>query len=694
MNVFARILVVTLLFCSLTEAKSIHELEPLAYDKQQAETAIDIVKKLETEHYTSRRFTDLTSSKLLDNYLKRLDGNKSVLLQSDIKEFEQYRHRFDDDLKKGDLNAGFVIFNRYQQRVTSRVQIILDTLDDSVAAMDFTRDETLLIDRSEASWPKDAAEADEIWRQLVKSRVLSLRLAGKSNEEILPLLKKRYTNQLNRLKQSNNEDAFQLFMNALTELYDPHTNYMSPSTSENFKINMSLSLEGIGAVLQTEDEYTKVVRLIHAGPADKQGELQPSDRIIGVAQGVDGGFEDVVGVRLDEVVQLIRGPKGSTVQLEVIPVSANTNDEHKVISIVRNTVKLEDQSAKKSIIELPQDDRLIKIGVIDIPTFYHDFDAQRRGDPNYRSTTRDVKKLLDELIAEGVEGIIIDVRDNGGGSLPEVNGLTGLFIDSGPTVQIRHSSSQVRRQGKRRSSVYYDGPLAVMINRLSASASEIFAGAIQDYQRGLIIGSQTFGKGTVQTLSKLDQGRLKITQAKFYRISGGSTQHRGVLPDIEFPSMYDQEKVGESSLKNALLWDRISAAPHDQYFITSEMLPELRKRHQQRIKNDPDFIFLNEQLAILNENRQLKSVSLNEQQRKANTEQNKARALAIENKRRKAKGLELLDEVGSDNSDDNDTQTAEEKTDEPDPLLLEAGNILIDAMPIYLQQRFAVSNAS
>ena len=677
------------------------------YDKDQSRTAKEIIKKLNKRHYINLELNDRLSSRVLDNYLRSLDVNKNFFLQADIDEFEKYRHSIDDTLNKGDLEPGFAIFNRFQQRLTQRLQYLNDNLTDLVAKMDFERIEELELDRQDAPWPANKAAADDLWRQLIKSRVIALRIAKKSDEDIITLLQKRYKSQLQRVMQSNSEDAFQIYMNSLTALYDPHTNYLSPVTSENFNINMSLSLQGIGAVLQTEDEFTKVVRLIHAGPAYKQGDLQPSDRIVAVAQD-DGEFIDIVGLRLDEVVKLIRGEKDTVVRLEVIPVSAKTDDSHTVIKIVRDTVKLEEQSAQKRVLEVLRGEELIKIGIIDIPAFYIDFEAMRQGDPEYKSTTRDVKKLLAELIDEGVEGIIIDLRDNGGGSLQEANQLTGLFIQSGPTVQIRHSNSQVYRDGKRKNSSYYSGPLAVLINRLSASASEIFAGAIQDYQRGVIVGAQSFGKGTVQSLTQLQQGQLKITESKFYRISGESTQHRGVVPDILFPTIYDKEKVGESSLDNALSWDRIDPIRHPKYFDIPSVLPELQEQHRRRMINDPDFIFLNEQLALMEESRAITSIPLNEKQRRLFNSEEKEKRLTIENKRRKAKGLEPLasfdDEkeekeasvdtpetkAGNDTTDD-DKDKDEDEEKPIDPLLVETGNILVDAIPIYRSKAVATS---
>lgn len=679
--------------------------EPLTFNNSQSSTAVDILDKLEQRHYIDISLNDRMSERVLDSYIKRLDSNKSIFFQSDIDDFEQFRHNIDDTILNGDLTPGYYIFNRYQERLINRLESLIETLSSSIAKLDFSRKEDLLLDREQEFWPKNTVEADDIWRQRLKNSVISLRIAEKSDEEIVQLLHKRFQNQLNRVKQTHSEDAFQIYLNSLTALYDPHTTYLSPTTSENFNINMSLSLEGIGAVLQTEDEFTKVVRLVHAGPADKQGQLQPSDRIVGVAQD-NGEFQDVVGLRLDEVVQLIRGPKGSVVQLQVIPVAAADDEQHTVIEITRDTVKLEEQSAKKKILEVMHEGKPAKVGIIDIPVFYIDFDAMRRGDPEYKSTTRDVKKLLAELIEEQVDGIIIDLRNNGGGSLQEANQLTGLFIESGPTVQIRHSNTRVFRDGKRSSSHYYDGPLAVLINRLSASASEIFAGAIQDYQRGIIIGTQSFGKGTVQSLTPLKQGQLKITESKFYRISGESTQHRGVIPDIEFPAMYDKDKVGESSLDNALSWDRIDPIRHRRYYDIPSIIPGLLAKHEQRKANDPDFVFLDEQLAIIEKTRDITSVPLNETERRAFQAAEKATNLAIENKRRVAKGQPPIKSFEDEEtktgkhkpgiSVEVDSTTIEagveqDKEQEPiDPLLTETGHILMDALPIYRQSRIVV----
>jgi len=681
----------------------------IEYTDIQRETVVELVEQLEERHYSKQAYTDELSSQHLDAYIDSLDGSKMFLTAADIKEFQQYRTVMDDQLPEGNLDAGFAIFNRFQERLRTRLESINENLPEIIAAMDFTVDEYYELDTDDRDWAAAQPELDERWRKHLKNQVLSLRLAEKSAEEIPETLNRRYTNQLKRVEQYNHQDVFQIYANALTELYDPHTNYFSPRRSENFNINMSLSLEGIGAVLQAEDEYTKVARLVPKGPADKQGDLEPSDKIVGVGQGDEGDIEDVIGWRLDEVVQLIRGPKDSTVRLQVIPGKSKSTDERKTITIVRNEVKLEEQSAQKEILEIPNGDDTIKVGVIDIPAFYIDFEAMRRGDKDYKSTTRDVKKLLQELQDEGVDGLVVDLRNNGGGSLQEANELTGLFIEYGPTVQIRHSSRRVWRDGKRLKSDYYEGPLVVLINRLSASASEIFAGAIQDYERGIIVGDRSFGKGTVQTLSPLTEGQLKITESKFYRISGDSTQHRGVVPDLAFPSLFDTEEIGESSLDHALNWDQINSVRHRRYDDLSSVLPLITNLYEERSEANPDFVYLEDQIAMATQTRKLEQLPLNEEKRIALRESQESKALAIENKRRVAKGeapLTSLDEEEeaveqaetaevaeaaeqnddtvadvSDSSEDTASETAvSDEDDTPDVLLTEAGNVLVDAL--------------
>lgn len=678
-----------------TATKNPAPAKTLTWSAELGKTAIDVVDNLESRHYLKQKLDDRMSGELLDAYLKGLDPARMFLLQGDIDSFARYRTKLDDTLNDGNLEPAFVMFRRYQERLKQRLEKLLADLPANIAAMDFNKDEYLDLAREKnPTWPKSAADADELWRLHLKNSVLGLRLAGKKNEDIVKLLEKRYRNQLNRANQISGDDVFQIYMNALGALYDPHTNYFSPRTSENFNINMSLKLEGIGAVLQQEDEYTKVIRVLPASPADKQGELKAADRIVGVGEG-KGEIQDVVGWRLDDVVDLIRGPKNSTVRLEVIPSTAKSDAERKQITIVRNEITLEEQSAHKSVETYVQNGRTLKIGVINIPAFYVDFEAMRRGDPDYKSTTRDVQKLLSELVADDVDGVIIDLRENGGGSLQEANQLIGLFIEQGPTVQIRQSSTSLRAfpEGKPRSGAFYDGPLAVVINRLSASASEIFAGAIQDYQRGIIIGDRSFGKGTVQQLMELDYGELKLTQSKFYRVSGDSTQNRGVIPDITFPSLYDANEVGESALDKAMPWDRIPAIQHRVYFDIQPMLSSLQNKHEQRVKSDPDFVFVQQQISLAEELRKHTQLSLNETARKKEITDDKAKRLDMENQRRIAKNekplTKLEDTDEDDDTPDKQAKPTKDKDKEPDAFLHAAGRVLVDAIPVFQKPRVA-----
>lgn len=671
-----------LISLALPGLATIAELKPTA---EQSKAVVDLVEKLNKEHYRDQEFNDALSSRYFDEYLKSLDSAKNFFLQTDVAEFEKYRKTFDDDYKKGQLDNSFAIYNRFNKRMVERLEKVIKTLDDPKTKFDFDTEESIVIDREKAVWPANAAEADKLWHQYLKSNLLNSMLSDKTLEESKTTLRKRYANQLRRLKQQTPEEAFSVMMNSLTTLYDPHTNYLSPENAENFDISMSLELQGIGAVLQSDEDYTKVSSLVVGGPAQKQGQLKPNDKIVSIAQGADGEFVDVVGWRLDEVVKLIRGPKGTIVRLEVMPADP-TATANKQITIKRETVKLEDQAAKKAVFDIKNGESTFKLGVIDIPTFYMNFEAYQKGDPNYKSTTRDVYNLLNELNKEKVDGIIIDLRDNGGGSLPEAAMLTDLFVDPGPVVQIRQSDDTVSRNYRAYQPAVYRAPIAVLINRLSASASEIFAGAIQDYGRGIVIGSTTFGKGSVQNLVDLKHGRLKITEAKFYRISGDSTQHRGVIPDVTLPSLLDPDQIGESSYDNALPWDRIHPAPHQNYYNISKYLPRIETAHQERMANDPDFIYLNKQSEIFKEASAKKEVSLRLATRKEEQKQLETRMLKMENELRTAKGEKpyadyaaLKKAKGGDESEEEPEQEkSKEINPKEDPYLMEAGHILAD----------------
>ena len=640
---------------------------------QQSIIGTEILERLTKGHYKSITLNDQVSGRIFDSYLRALDPARSYFWAADVAEFEPLRTRFDDLLRAGDLKPAFNIFNRYRERMAERLRFVIRILDDEFDTLDFEKEESLA--RQNAAWAASMADLRSRWRRQVKADVLIRLLAGTPREEFRKALRRRYGNQLKRLAQSNNSDVFRVYTNAFLRAIDPHTAYYPPHQSENFNIHMSLSLEGIGAVLQADGESVKVVRLVAGGPADKAGDLKPGDLIIGVGQGEEGEMVDILGMRLDEVVTLIRGPKKTTVRLEIIP-HVSTTKERRTIRIVRNKVNLEDQQASSRILEVRVGEHTEKIGVIKLPTFYVDFAALRAGDPNFKSTAGDVKRLVAKLKEAGVGGLVIDLRDNGGGALQEAISLVGLFISKGPVVQVRDGRGVIRVHSDRDSGIVYRGPLAVLVNRLSASASEIFAGAVQDYGRGLVLGGQTFGKGTVQTLIPVRQGHLKLTQAKFYRISGESTQHRGVIPDIEFPSVVDKTEVGESSLDHALPWDSIDQARYSRAGETASLIETLAERHRRRANDDPDFAHLMARIARLERERAETTISLSEKMRRERQRSDELRELESENTRRVAKGEKPFASF-AELETYNEKKTAEASSQD-DPLLGEAAHILAD----------------
>lgn len=654
--------------------------ESLAPTVSQEKISRDIARQLQYSHYRTLRIDRDVSSKVFDNYLNYLDGQRLYFLASDIEEFEAYRYRLDSALKTGQLDPAFRIYNRLQQRLFERLHFAEKILDAGVDSLDFKKDETILVDRESLDWPKNNDEMDEVWRKRIKNSILSLELTGKEKKEILKTLKKRYESQLRRASQTRGEDVFQGYMNAFTSVYDPHTQYFSPRVSENFNINMSLSLEGIGAVLQSDDEYTKVVRLVPAGPAAKAGQLQPADRVVAVGQDDKGEMVDVIGWRLEEVVDLIRGPKQSTVRLKVIPSTAANDDETRTIRIVRDRVALEDQSAKKDVLKIERDGRDYKVGVIDIPTFYADFRGAQLGDPDYKHTTADVRKLIDELKEENIDGLVIDLRNNGGGALQEAITLTGLFIPEGPTVQVRSSDNRVAIHNDPDKAVVYGGPLVVLVNRMSASASEIFAAAIQDYGRGLVVGNQTFGKGTVQSVRNLASGQLKITEFKFYRVSGGSTQHSGVLPDISFPSTIDLAEIGEDALPEALPWDQIAAAEFTRVDTLGPLLPELNRKHENRMLKNSEYQAILEEISFVADSRSDKELSLVMDTRRTELEKQRIRELGVVNAKRSARTEKTFDDYAAYESYIEAESAKAQPDDEIDLFTRESGEILIDLL--------------
>ena len=696
----------------LSESLDVETLyQPIASLEVHGETAVSLLEQLESKHYRAIDVDDNFSSAIFDSLIDTLDGSHSYFLRSDIDELSKFRYTLDDSLKSGSVEPGFDIYNTYYKRVLERLIYAINRIENNIPQMDFSIDEYIQLDREDAPYAESLADLDEIWRLRIKNSVLSLRLTGDDDEEIKDKLSKRYRNQLSQVLKTNERDIFQTFLSTVAKTVDPHTAYFSPRDSENFNMGLSLSLQGIGAQLTTEDEYTKIVELIKGGPAEKGEELKQGDRIIGIGQGVDGEIQDVVGMRLDDVVAQIRGEKGTVVRLSVIPADAVSESSAQTISITRDTVKLEDQSAKKEIIELSYNEREYKIGVIDLPTFYFDFEAASRGEEDFKSSTRDVKILLEELKEEGVDGVVVDLRNNGGGSLGEANQLVGLFIETGATVQIRYSGIRngfTRPFGDNDPEVAYTGPLAVLVNRTSASASEIFAGAIQDYQRGIVLGGQTFGKGTVQEIIPMDYGQVKLTRSKFYRISGESTQHRGVIPDITFPDFYDAyDDIGESSLDGALPWDTVRPVEYRAYHPIQAAIPELKSLHEERAKTSPDFNYLLGQIERTRELREREEISLNEEVVKQEREDARKEEFEAENMRRALKGLPLeewvededVDEDSSDSlvssdSEGMEPEENEEDTDleEDDPLILESGRILADYINLNGRRVSSVNN--
>lgn len=586
----------------------------------QTKSALVINKVLERYHYRKVSLDDSFTQSVLTGYLKALDPTRSFFIARDVERFQGGARRLEEGLRRGELDLAFDIFRVYRVRVDERIEYAISLL---ARDFDFERDETFVLDANDAHWAPDTAALDDLWRKRVKNDFLSLRMTDKSDDEIRDRLRKRYEGLARRTQQIDRDDVFQTFVNAYTQTLEPHTSYMSPSSAENFDISMKLSLEGIGAVLRSDNEYTVIQSTVPGGPARESGQVHPGDQIVGVAQGLDGVFEDVVGWRLQDVVDKIRGPKGSVVRLQLVPSTAASGTRSREVALVRNEIKLEDQAAKSLIVDDLPNASGLRIGVVEIPAFYRDFQAEGQGDRNFRSTTRDVRQLIDAMVLAGVDGILVDLRGNGGGSLAEATSLTGLFIDTGPVVQVKDSSGKIEVEKDPEPGVAYRGPLAVLVDRDSASASEIFAAAIQDYGRGLVIGEPTFGKGTVQTLIDLNRyvpgeqnnlGRLRLTMAEFFRVSGGSTQLRGVEPDIRFPTADYVVDYGERALENDLPWTRIRAA--DYKTVGSVSADLLALKSSERIARDPGFRMLVERAKLMRDMEQEKRVSLREADRR------------------------------------------------------------------------------
>ncbi|MDL2401630.1 carboxy terminal-processing peptidase [Rhizobium mayense] len=657
--------------------------------QQQAQAAHLSAQILARSHYKPVPLDDALSARIMNQFIKSLDPDRVLFLQTDIDKFTANSTKIDDAINREDLQIPFSIFNVYMQRVVDRMNYARNLLKQN---FDFSVQEDYPLVRDKAPWPQSEAESNDLWRKRVKNDWLRLKLAGKDDAGIRDTLDKRYENSLERAYKYKSDDVFQTFMDAYTTSIDPHTDYFGAAAAAEFDISMKLSLVGIGAVLQERDDYTTIRELVAGGPAQVSGKLAAGDRIVGVGQGENGPIKEVVGTRLDEIVQMIRGAKGSVVRLDILPADAGPDGKHHIISLVRDKISLDKQAAKKTILSIKDGDATRKIGVITLPAFYEDFEARRKGDKDYRSASRDVAKLLAELKQDNVDGVLIDLRDNGGGSLAEAIDLTGLFVGKGPVVQERDARGKVEVENDDLSAPAWTGPLAVLINRGSASASEIFAAAIQDYGRGVIVGEPSFGKGTVQTVINLDQlthssrpkfGELKLTVAQFFRVDGGTTQLRGVTPDISLPGFSDPKSLGEASYDNALPWSQVKPAKYTPDGDIKTLLPQLQSRHQARLANDKDFQRFTEDVAELKTQREKRVVSLNETERRneliaqANrlksrqqmndgvnsgeddgleaNERSLSADIAIENARRNAKDV-LLNETASIVADQADLQ--------------------------------------
>jgi len=644
--------------------------------ERQSRVARLVSSMFERSHYRQAPVNDPVSSLVLDRYLESLDGARSYFLASDVADFERYRYQLDDAVTDGKLDPAFTIFNRFQQRSRERMKFALEALKQEP---DFTLDESFEFDRRKAPWAKDTAELDELWRKRVKNDAISLILAGKTWPEARDVLQKRYERAAKRGEQITSDDVFELFMNSFAHVFDPHSGYFSPRNSEEYRIQMSLSYEGIGASLQIIDDYVTIMDIIPGGSAQRNGELKATDRIIAVGQGKSGEMVDVVGWRLDDVVALIRGPQGSFVRLLIQPGKATADAAERVLMLPRAKITLESQAAKKELRTIDRDGRKLRVGVITVPSFYQDFDARTAGNDDFRSTTRDVQKLLDEFKAEGgIDGLVLDLRENGGGHLNEAISLVNLFVDRGPVVQVRETGGRVEVLQSDADDAVYRGPLTILVDRFSASASEIFAAAMQDYGRGIVIGQETYGKGTVQNLYPLDRyalgqdpgyGQLTVTIGMYYRVTGDTTQNRGVQPDLSLPSAIDTEEVGESSRDAALPWNRIRPAQYRPEGTQGQVIVDLQRLHEQRIATDPDFQHLVAEVATVEKMRDLKSVSLNLEKRREERKTLTHGELMRENDRRAAVGEEALDDV-------------EKIEDRPDVILGEAAQITADLVVV------------
>jgi len=698
------------LACSAKPAKTIKvdgskNIQP---DEQQAVVVKTIAAMISKYNYKKVELNDSMSTVIYNRYIKLMDESHNYFLASDIADFDKYKTVLDDDAKNGNLNDAFYIFNVYQKRYIDRIKYSITQLDND---FDYAKNDQFTYDRDNLAWVKSEAEMNKIWTERVKYDMLNLKLAGTDVAKNKETLRKRYENLLSQANKLNNQDVFQIFMDAFTNAIDPHTNYFNPANAANFNIDMSRQLEGIGAGLNIENEFVIIKSLTAGGPAEKSKQVNVDDRIVGVAQGPGGEFQNVVGWRIENAIALIRGKKGTIVRLELLPKGTSVGSKPKIVELVREKIILKDESAKKEIRTYNENGKTIKIGVISVPAFYIDFNDYKTGNPNYKSTTHDVKLLIDSLKQQGVDGIVMDMRQNGGGSLLEAVDLTGLFIKTGPVVQVRSANDEIEVDKDEDPSIAWNGPLAILVDRFSASATEIFSGAIQDYGRGIILGTQTYGKGSVQNAIDLDRvippsmlqraaalvgkdkksptaitgsqsvfGQLNLTIAKFYRITGNSTQHKGVTPDIAFPSIIPMDKYGEDTEPSAMPFDIIAKTNYTKVGDFSTVLPQLQKLHDQRMSASPNYKYMLQDIDEIKKHEAEKSVTLNEAKLKAQRDADDKKQFEENNQRRVAMGLPALKKGET-----------KKRGDDLDFLKREAGQVLTDY--ISLDNKFTSTTA-
>ena len=654
----------------------------------------EIYQKMTSEHFFNDKDLGSINSEIFDALIDELDSQKIYFTENEIDSYKRKFVQFDSrssyqkkllksSLCSIDIKSKFAFINLYFNRLIEATNYQLNSV--AKKNFDYTKEEFIVIDDDQKKWQKSKYKLKKEWRKLAKNDVLISMLAEKNLDEATEIIKKRYKNRLRRISQRNEEDVFSISMNNLTSYFDPHSSYLSPKSAEDFEMTMSLKLEGIGALLSTEDDYPTIVSLVPGGPAEKTGNINPDDKIVKISQieELNSTPTDVVGWRIDEVVQLIRGKAGTRVELELIPGKTEDYSERKFVTITREEVKLEEQAAKSKVIEIKRNLQSIKIGIIDLPTFYIDFNAWRNRDSNFRSSSKDVESILKEFNEQSVDAVLIDLRGNSGGSLFEANKLTGLFVSSGATLQVKESNGNVRPWGDYRARQIWKKPMAVMVDRYSASASEIFAGAIQDYQRGIIIGQKTFGKGTVQKLDDLSSGQIKITESKFYRITGAGMQNKGIYPDITLPSTWDIEEIGESSYKTALTWDEIKPVRFNKFSMESSMISQLNDEHLIRVNQSPNLQYILDIRERYEIQKNKEMISLNFTKRRFEKEERQVWALDIENKRRASLNLETFISYKA-MEDFNDSKEAEENKKDSDIdidndyLLNEGAQILSD----------------